>query len=134
MLYVKVIDGEVKEVWDTQPPENDPGWREAVEIRPEINPLRQYYNGHTFDLSKNPVEIVYGVENVSLEARKYSMKSIAKSKFQDALFKEANRQTRLDDPIDFDVNLLENEKLAMDSKIFLINNASSHEDLDGISV
>ena len=58
-LYVRVIDGEVIQVWDTPPPERETGWRAAVEVRPEITDGREAYDGHTFDLTSDPVDCLW---------------------------------------------------------------------------
>ena len=57
-LFVKVVDNEVTQVWDTQPPEGEAGWKSAVEVRPDITDGKQIYTAHTFDLTADPVQIV----------------------------------------------------------------------------
>ena len=61
-LFVQVVNEEVKQVWDTQPPAGEAGWSAAVEVHPAITANRQTYDGHTFDLSVDPVQIVYAVK------------------------------------------------------------------------
>jgi len=63
MLFVKIVNNEVTQVWDTQPPAGEAGWKSAIEVRPPIDSRTQQYTAHTFDLSKDPVEIVWGVES-----------------------------------------------------------------------
>lgn len=51
-------------------PERAGDWRQAIDVVPALIPNRQIVDGHTFDLTKNPVEIVWNVRNLSVEERK----------------------------------------------------------------
>lgn len=67
-FFVKINpSNEVVKVWDTPPPYGEEGWREAVEVRPTINDATQYYGPHSFDLTKNPVEIVWSVVDMTAD-------------------------------------------------------------------
>ena len=127
-LYVRVVNNEVKDCWDTPPQEGvgNGGWRNAVEVRPTITPNRQGYTAHTFDLSKDPVEIVYGVFDIPVEERKAGM--IANANFEVAqLLQQMAR-----DPSTFDADKVHNAKAAAQAKIDAINAATTHDQLDAI--
>ena len=96
-LYVRIENGEVKDCWDTQPDGRE-GWKSAIEVRPVITSHRQYYTGHTFDLTKDPVEIVYGVADVTVAERKESMKQQAQMVFN-RLFREQAENPSTYDPV-----------------------------------
>ena len=70
--YVQVLNGEVKQVWDTPPAEGvgNNGWRNAVEIRPAIQAGRQGYTAHRFDLNTDPVQIIWDTYEISVADRK----------------------------------------------------------------
>ena len=91
-LYVRIVNNEVKDVWDTPPEEGvgNGGWKNAVEVRPTIVPNRQGYTAHTFDLTTDPVQIVYGVYEITVEERKAGMKGNLGAEFQQVV----NEQTR----------------------------------------
>lgn len=72
-FWVKVESEVVTQCWDTPPPAGEPSWREAVEVRPAIRQGRQRYGQHSFDLTSDPVGIVWPVEEVSVEERKPQM-------------------------------------------------------------
>jgi hypothetical protein len=72
-FWVKVENEVVTQCWDTPPPAGDPAWRDAVEVRPAIVLGRQRYGQHSFDLTSDPVGIVWPVEEVSVEERKPGM-------------------------------------------------------------
>jgi hypothetical protein len=128
-LFVKVENEEVTQVWDTQPPAGESGWQSAVEVRPSITDGKQIYTGHTFDLSADPVQIVYGVQDLTIAQRKEQLIGNAKSAYQQV----ANEQTRLEtDDGSGDAALVSDAKDAKDQNIAAINACSTHADLDGL--
>ena len=128
-LFVKVENEEVTQVWDTQPPAGEAGWKSAVEVRPSITDGKQIYTGHTFDLSADPVQIVYGVQDLTIAQRKEQLIGNAKSAYQQV----ANEQTRLEtDDGSGDAALVSDAKDAKDQNIAAINACSTHADLDGL--
>ena len=128
-LFVKVVDDEVTQVWDTPPPEGEAGWHSAIEVRPEITDGKQIYTAHTFDLTADPVEIVYGVEDLTVAQRKEGLIGQAKSAYQQV----ANEQTQLEvTDASGDAAAVSDAKDAKDQNIAAINACSTHADLDGL--
>ena len=128
-LFVKVVDNEVTQVWDTQPPEGEAGWKSAIEVRPDITDGKQIYTAHTFDLSADPVQIVYGVEDLTVAQRKEGLIGHAKSAYQQV----ANEQTQLEvASASGDAAAVETAKTTKNSKITAINACSTHADLDAL--
>lgn len=132
MLFVRIINNEVKQVWDTQPPAGESGWKSAIEVRPAIVPNRQYYTGHTFDLSKDPVEIVYGVEEISVEGRKDALKNLAKSAFQKVVQEETRKQTDEYPETQYDAAVVEAARLAFEARFAQIDAVTTHDELDAL--
>ena len=129
-LYVRVVDGEVIQVWDTPPPEGETGWKSAVEVRPEITDGRQVYAGHTFDLTSDPVEIVYGVQDLNVDDHKDSLITNVKYEYQIV----AEEQTRLElEGNGMDIDTLIAAKTAKDTKLAAINACTTHDDLDTLA-
>jgi len=124
-LNVRIENGEVKDVWDT-PPDSRPGWKTAIEVRPTITPHRQYYTGHTFDLTKDPVEIVYGVADVTVSDRKESMKQQAAMAFN-RLFRQ-----QAQDPSTYDPVALQAAKDSVAPKQAAIDACITHDQLDAL--
>ena len=128
-LFVKVENEEVTQVWDTQPPAGESGWQSAIEVRPSITDGKQIYTGHTFDLSADPVQIVYGVQDLTIAQRKEGLIGQAKSAYQQV----ANEQTQLEtDDASGDAAAVSEAKDAKDQNIAAINACSTHADLDGL--
>ena len=124
-LYVRIENGEVKDCWDT-PPDGRTGWKNAIEVKPAITAHRQYYTGHTFDLTKDPVEIVYGVADISVADRKESMKQEAAMAFN-RLFREQAEKPSTYDPV-----ALQAAKDAVAPKQAAIDACTTHDELDAL--
>ena len=130
-LFVQVIAGEVVKVWDTTPPEGEADWYSAVEVKPDITTNRQIYDGHTFDVSVDPVQIVYVVKDITVDDRKGGLISAAKSIFQQVA--NDQMQTELDDTtIDGDLTAISAAKAVKDASIAAINACTTHEELDAL--
>ena len=127
-LYVQVIDNEVKQVWDSLPPDGvgNNGWRNAIEVRPSITAHRQGYTAHTFNLETDPVQIVYGTYNIEVADRKNQMKANASFGFQQEMQKQMNN------PSTYDPVKLQAAKDAVAPKIAAIEAATSHDELDAL--
>ena len=124
-LNIRIENGEVKDVWDT-PPDSRPGWRKAIEVKPTIIPHRQYYTSHTFDITKDPVEIVYGVADISVAERKESMKQRAAMAFN-MLFRQ-----QAENPSTYDPVALQAAKDSIAPKIAAIDACTTHDQLDAL--
>jgi hypothetical protein len=124
-LYVRIENGEVKDCWDT-PPDGRAGWKDAIEVKPTITPHRQYYTAHTFDLTKDPVEIVYGVADISVANRKENMKQQVAMAFN-ILFRQ-----QAQDPSTYDPVALQAAKDGIAPKQAAIEACTTHDQLDAL--
>jgi hypothetical protein len=70
--WVRVENNQVVECLSYLP-ERAGDWRQAIDVVPALIPNRQIVDGHTFDLTKNPVEIVWSVKNLEVQERKESL-------------------------------------------------------------
>ena len=128
-LHVKVENLKVTQVWDTTPPEGEAGWKAAVEVKPAITANRQFYDGHTFDVSADPVQIVYAVKDITVDDRKGSLIGAAKSTYSQV----ANEQARLEaDDASGDTAAVSTAKDVKDASIVAINACTTHEELDAL--
>ena len=128
-LFVRIVNGEVKDCWDTPPAEGvgNNGWKNAVEVRPSITPNRQGYTAHTFDLTKDPVEIVYGTFDISVDDRKAGMKQNAAFTFQQVV----NQQARAGSA--YDANAVATALTAMQTRESAIDACTTHDQLDALN-
>ena len=129
-LFAKVVNEEVTQVWDTQPPAGESGWKSAVEVKPAITANRQMYDGHTFDVSVDPVQIVYAVKDITVDDRKGSLIGAAKGTYQQV----ANEQTQLEaDDASGDAAAVSAAKDVKDASIAAINACTTHDELDALA-
>jgi hypothetical protein len=124
-LNVRIENGEVKDVWDT-PIDSREGWKSAIEVKPTITPHRQYYTAHTFDLTKDPVEIVYGVADVDVADRKEQMKQQAQMAFN-RLFRQ-----QAENPSTYDPVALQAAKDSVAPRQAAIDACTTHDELDAL--
>ena len=126
--YVQVIGNEIKEVWDTPPAEGvgNNGWRNAVEVRPAITAHRQGYTAHRFDLTTNPVQIIWDTYDISVADRKNSMIVGANMGFRVELQRQAQN------PSSYDPAALTAAQNAIAPKVAAIEAATTHDQLDAL--
>jgi hypothetical protein len=124
-LNVRIENGEVKDVWDT-PIDSREGWKSAIEVKPTIIAHRQYYTAHTFDLTKDPVEIVYGVADVDVADRKEQMKQQAQMVFN-RLFRQ-----QAENPSTYDPVALQAAKDSVAPRQAAIDACTTHDELDAL--
>ena len=123
-LHVRIQNNEVTDVWDTLPPANEDGWKDAIEVRPTIIPHRQGYTAHVLDITKTPVEIVYGTFDITVEERKSGMISNTSFAFQQVVQEQAR------DPLQYDPDAVAVAQAAVAPRVALIKAATTHDELD----
>jgi hypothetical protein len=132
MFFVKIVNDAVDQVWDTQPPRGESGWKSAIEVRPAITPNRQQYTSHTFDITKDPVEIVWGVVDITAEDRKGGMRSQAAAAFQQVVQEEMRKEVDEFPETQYNPATVDAARVAFESKVTAINAATTHEQLDAL--
>lgn len=132
--YVQVLNGEVKQVWDTAPPEGvgNNGWKNAVEVRPAITAHRQGYGSHSFDITTDPVQIIWSTFNITVSDRKNSMKANAGFTFERVVIEQARLQLSPVESEQYDATAVETARQAMIAKQAAIDAATTHDQLDAL--
>ena len=125
-LFVRIQNNLVTDCWDTPPPAGQDGWKSAVEVRPAITAHRQGYTAHTFDLSTDPVQIVYGTYDIPVADRKVGMKANASFSFQQVV------QEQMRDPASYDLAAVAAAQAAIAPKVASIEAATTHDQLDAL--
>jgi hypothetical protein len=126
----------VKQVWDYAPDASrraaESGWREAVEVKPDLVDNREIITTHSFDLDADPAQIVWGKRELTVDERKGALVGRAKAEFQQVV--DAQLQVEMaDDDASGDLDAVAAAKAVKDAKIVAINTATTHEDVDVIS-
>lgn len=129
--WVKVKDGEVLQVWNTQPDQDelDSGlWTPAVEIFPEYIPGREEISGHTIDITENPIEIVYGKISIEVSSRVDNAIYGLQRKYKQVVLEEGEKP--LDGAGDVDVARITAAKTLLDQKVTALSAITTHDDFD----
>ena len=135
-FWIQVKNGEVKQVWDYAPDASrraaESGWREAVEVKPDLVDNREIITTHSFDLDADPAQIVWGKRELTVDERKGALKGQANAEFQ-AVVDAQLAIEMADDDASGDLDAVAAAKAVKDAKIVAINTATTHEDVDVIS-
>lgn len=126
MLYIKVIEGEVKECIDSLP-EDMEGWRECIEYKPDLKDGRERYGDFVFMLDSNPAQLIWPVLELDIETRKEAMKAQCVNEFvqfyQNQLITILNTRVLDSAGIEEQLRLLAEKQAAVET-------AGTHDQLD----
>ena len=131
-LFVQVVNEEVKQVWDTQPPAGEEGWKSAVEVKPDLTADRQVYDGHTFDISVDPVQIVYAVRDITVDERKGSLIGAAQVTYRTVV--QAEMQKEIDEfpSTQYDAAAVAAAQDTYEARVTAVNAATTHDEVDAL--
>ena len=122
----------MKEWRDTQPPEGQSGWREAVEITPDITHNREMLTTHSFDLEADPAEIVWSKRDLVVGERKSSLVASANADFELVVRTELGKEIDNYPSTQYDAAAIATAQTTYESRIDAINAASTHADIDSL--
>jgi len=134
-FWIQVKNGEVKQVWDYKPDparmSEEPGWRAASEVKPDLVDNREIMTTHSFDLDADPAQIVWGKRELTVDERKGALVGQAKAEFQQIV--DAQLQVEMaDDDASGDLEAVSTAKAAKDARIAAINAATTHDEVDAL--
>ena len=103
-LYVQVVNGQLAQCWDTPPPVpvGTDGWKNAVEIKPDLVPYRQGWNGPFYRLELDPAEIYYTVYDFTVDERKGGLDGQNTQQFNQVVAYETKKETDPDPDSHYD--------------------------------
>ncbi|MAT87296.1 MAG: hypothetical protein CL532_01930 [Aestuariivita sp.] len=131
-LFVQVVNEEVKQVWDTQPPAGEAGWKSAVEVKPDLTADRQTYDGHTFDISVDPVQIVYAVRDITVDERKGSLIGQAQATYRTVVQTEMNKEIDEFPSTQYDAAAVAAAQDTYEARVTAVNAATTHDEVDAL--
>jgi hypothetical protein len=134
-FWIQVKNGEVKQVWDYAPDASrraaESGWREAVEVKPDLVDNREIITAHSFDLDADPAQIVWAKRELTVDERKGALVGQAKAEFQQIV--DAQLQVEMaDDDASGDLEAVSAAKAVKDARIAAINAATTHDEVDAL--
>lgn len=130
--WVRVVADAVTDCWDTPPPAGQEGWSEAVEVTPDLTPNREVLTTHTFDITKSPIEIVWGKRDLEVDERKGALVGQANGQFQEVVQNQMRLQLSPVASEEFDVNAVSTAKATLEARLAQIAAAVTHEDVDAL--
>ena len=103
-LYAQVVNNQLAQCWDTTPPVpvGQDGWKNAIEIKPDLVPYRQGWNGPFYRLELDPAEIYYTVYDFTVDERKGGLTSQNTMQFNQVVAFEAQKETDPDPDSHYD--------------------------------
>ena len=127
--------GKVTDVWDYEPPAEkkatEGGWREAVEIFPDVTENREIMTTHVIDIDKSPAEIVWSKRELAVDERKSGLIGQANAEFKAVVDAQLAIEMAEDDASG-DLDAVAAAKAVKDARIATINAATTHEEVDAL--
>ena len=129
-------NGQVTDVWDYRPSDDklakEPGWREAVEVMPDLVPHREMVTTHHFDIDVTPAQIVWGKRAVEVEERKDGLRAQAKAAFKAVVDAEIAKETDQYPDTQYDAAVVDAARVVFEDRMDAIDAAVTHEDVDAL--
>jgi hypothetical protein len=133
-LYVQVVNGALAQCWDTPPPVpvGTDGWKNAIEIKPELVPYRQGWNGPFYRLELDPAEIYYTVYDFTVDERKGGLTGQNTMQFNQVVAFEAKKETDADPDSHYDPAVVAVAQTRYENIRTQIDAATTQDECDAI--
>ena len=135
-FWIRVKNGQVSDVWDYKPSDDklakEPGWREAVEVMPDLVPRREIITTHHFDIDVEPAQIVWGKRAIEVDERKDGLRGSAKAAFKAVVDAEVAKETDLYPETQYDAAVVDAARVVFEARMGAIAAALTHEDVDAL--
>ena len=134
--WIRVKNGKVTDIWDYKPSdeklESEPGWREAVEITPDLVPNREMVTMHHIDIDVEPAAIVWSKRAVEVEERKDVLRQEAKAVLRAVVDAEIAKETDQYPETQYDAAVVDAARAGFEARMDAISLATTHEDVDAL--
>lgn len=131
-------NGQVTDVWDYRPSDDklakEPGWREAVEIMPDLMANREMVTTHHFNIDVEPAQIVWGKRAIEVDERKDGLRSQAKAAFKAVVDAEIAKETDAYPETQYDAAVVDAARVVFENRMDDIAAATTHEAVDALMV
>jgi hypothetical protein len=135
-FWVRVQNNEVTDCWDYHPGEQrlntEIGWREAVEVIPDIVPGREAITTHTFNINVTPVEITWAKRSLNINERKDVFIAQARMLFNQVVQMEVKKQESFP-AMQYNPDTVAAAKVVLEDRLSVIAAATTHEQVDLLS-
>ena len=128
-MHIRVEDGVVKQCVEQLPTDPQGDWREVIDVPPVLIAGRQIADNHSFDLTKTPAEIIWGIVDIPVEDRKQSLYQNYSTLSQQILNEELSKEFRKI-PINYDQSVIDAELLKWRALRVEILALETHEEIE----
>jgi len=132
--WIRVENDQVKDVWDYKPttgPKADlPGWREAVEIFPDLTENREIITTHSFDLTVTPAQINWAKRDLTVDERKDGLKGQAKATYQAVVEEELRKELDEFPETQYNAETVAAAQTVYENAMTAIDALTTHEEVD----
>jgi hypothetical protein len=134
--WIRVKNGQVKDVWDYKPSADklasEPGWREAVEVMPDLVANREMMTTHHFNIDVEPAQIVWGKRDIEVDERKDGLRGSAKAEFKAVVDAEVAKETDQYPETQYDAAVVDAARVVFEARMDEIAAATTHEAVDAL--
>lgn len=134
--WIRVKNGKVTDVWDYKPNAeklaSEPGWREAVEIFPDVTPNREMMTTHEINIDVEPAQIVWSKREMLVEERKEGLRGAAKATFREVVQAEMAKETDAYPETQYDAAVVDAARVVFEARMDEIEAATTHEAVDAL--
>lgn len=131
-------NGQVTDVWDYRPSDDklakEPGWREAIEIMPDLMANREMVTTHHFNIDVEPAQIVWGKRAIEVDERKDGLRAQAKAAFKAVVDAEIAKETDAYPETQYDAAVVDAARVVFENRMDAIAAATTHEAVDALMV
>lgn len=123
-------------MWDYKPSAeklaSESGWREAVEIFPELTPDREIITTHVINIDVEPAQIVWSKRGLEVDERKSGLESQAKAAFKAVVDAEVAKETDEYPETRYDAAVVDAARIVFEARMDEIAAATTHEAVDAL--
>jgi len=134
--WIRVKNGKVTDVWDYKPSAEklaaEPGWREAVEVLPDLVPNREIMTTHIINIDVEPAQILWSKRELEVEERKDGLRSQAKAAFKVVVDAEVAKETDQYPETQYDAAVVDAARVVFEARMDAIAAATTHEAVDAL--
>ena len=134
--WIRVKNGKVTDVWDYEPSDDklaaEPGWREAVEVMPDLVANREIMTTHQINIDVEPAEIVWSKRELEVDERKDGLRSQAKAAFKAVVDAEVAKETDQYPETQYDAAVVYAARVVFEARMDAIAAETTHEAVDAL--
>jgi hypothetical protein len=123
-------------VWDYKPSAeklaSESGWREAVEIMPDLVDNREIITTHQIDIDVEPAQIVWSKRELEVDERKSGLESQAKASSRLWSMRRLPRKLTQYPETQYDAAVVDAARIVFEARMDEIAAATTHEAVDAL--